>query len=257
MNIGAPALLVGYAYHQAGGGSAGVAAALAALEQASGDTATLVKSAGAGPTLDLLELGQTKALEAGTYSLLESAGLGPQVVQNLLNPPTGYSNPLLTARRGLDPGTVGAFAKYQYSQAEKAGQTALYTQQATKDAWGAVEAFPADLYDSAIPPSSQPKSAPKTLTHPMDANQDGLVSPTEKLGYALDHAYLDPKDSNLDGFVSPSEAFAYSLQHPAQSWLEALTTPQLGPEEGNTGYGPTARLNLSTPPLSAFLDVFA
>lgn len=222
MNIGAPTLLASYAYQQAGGGSAGVSAALASLASSANDVATMVRKTGLGQEFDLLQLSNTKALDVGTYDLQVAAGKGPQVVQNLINPPAGYANPLLTQQTVLNPNVVGAYTKYQYGEAKKAGQTNAFTLQTTGTAAEATQGFQGDLYNSAMPPSKTFKANALAFFDPMDVNQDGFISPAETISYALENPQLDPMDANLDGVVSPAEELVYSLSHPGSQYLKNL-----------------------------------
>lgn len=261
MNIGAPTLLASFAYQQAGGGTAGVSAALASLESSARDVTQMVKQIGSGQTFDLLELSKTSALDTATYNLQAAAGKGTQAMQDLLNPPTGYSNPLLTGQTTPSPyalatdavgafnlyspptqtvlnaDVVGAYGKYQYAQAEKAGQGNAATQQATTTAANATQGFQPGLHDSAMPRTTSWEAISQANANPKDSNQDGLVSPAEILSYALKNPYYDPKDTNLDGLVSPAEELAYSLSHPVVDLLspssKATSSVFLDPKDAN------------------------
>lgn len=211
MNIGASTLLADYAYRQAGGGSTGVSAALAALEASAKEVAGLVKKSGFGQSFDLLEFGASKAFGTKTYPLEKAAGKGPSLVQELINPPMGYGNPLLTPTTVLNPNVVGAFAAYQYGQAKKAGDLPAFQEAIRAET---AKTFKEGLYDSAQPLPKERRAHAFSFFDPMDTNRDGYVSPMESLRYAQTNPAVDPKDRNLDGRVSPAEEWAYELAHP-------------------------------------------
>lgn len=52
-------------------------------------------------------------------------------------------------------------------------------------------------------------------------------------------AYFDPKDTNQDGIVSASEELAYALQHPEQS-VEATAMTQYTQSGAVSAVGPTS-----------------
>jgi hypothetical protein len=222
MAIGAPTLLVGYAYHQAGGGGAGVAAALAALEKEAQQVTDLVKKTGSGQGFELLERSKAAALKVGTFPLRESAGQVAGLIQDLIHPPSGYGNPLLTPQTVLNPGVVGAYAAYQYQKAQETDQGAEATRAATQAATESALGFPEDLYASARPGGAPLKTKAKAYFDFRDTDQDGFVSPAEAYAHALSHPHLDPRDTNQDAFVSPAEELAYLLKHPEVEVLHRL-----------------------------------
>lgn len=225
MAIGAPALLVGYAYHQAGGGSAGVRAALTALEGKAKEVTDLVRKTGMGQTFNLLEQSKANVLKVETYPLLDPKDQGAKLIQDLISPPTGFGNPLLTPQTVVNPNVVGAYANYQYRKAETAGLGPKATQAATHGATESALGFPEDLYRSALAGDRDFQTKAKAYFDPRDTNLDGFVSPAESQAHALSHPHLDPRDTNQDAFVSPAEELAYLLKHP-----EVEVVHRLGPE---------------------------
>ncbi|MBI3132167.1 MAG: hypothetical protein HYZ13_12670 [Acidobacteria bacterium] len=210
MNVGAPTL-ASYAYQLAGGGSQGVLAALAALKTAGSDVAGLIQSAGPGTGVEpALQASQDSGLEVGAFGLQVGAGLGAQALQDLLNPPLGFANPLLSTQGFLSLEAATAFAGYLYAEAQRTGQTGAFTQYALNSALDALLGTPNDLLE----PGPASEALRQATLDPKDANEDGIVTPAETLFYALSHPQFVPQDANLDGFVTPAEALAYELRHP-------------------------------------------
>lgn len=264
MDLGAPTALASYAYLQAGGGGAGVLAALKAVTTSGNDVAGLVQSAGATEAQNGVQSSQGLALAAGTFELQASQGLASEALDNLLNPPLGFANPFINAQGVTDPSQAQAYAAYLYNQAQAQGQTALLTTALLKSAQASTQTAttqlqatppkPAEVAKATTPAAGSARSA--AGFDPMDTNRDGIVSPAESQAYGLSHPGLDPRDANYDGFVSSVEELAYAQQHafldPADTNYDGYVSP------GETRAYALRHPTYGAPPAGAAgLDVYA
>lgn len=238
MDLQLSAALSRYAYHLAGGGYAGVLAALESTRTTATAAAGLVAGASAGE--DLLARTQATELAAGAYGLEVAGGGDDQALQDLLRlgPETPEWLPVATDPLA-EAGVVAAEARYAYLQALRAGQgqafalataaqvrtdlgqaTRLLASAELPEPTGPLpeDATPDATPDAGADPAGETSGdrAPAFLGYArQDADQDGLVSALEFNAYAARHPGLAVADANQDGQVTPAEGLAYGLAHPS------------------------------------------